>query len=178
MEHVLRAAADELIAHGYIALSIERVAEKAGVNKTTIYRRWPTKKLLVQALVESIGGDPPPTPNTGEVEKDLLTLARATRNRSLEFHKQGLARLFALQIEQSDIRDIGAAIREQLREPWRQALRAAIERGELDAATDIALVLEAIVSTIVQRVVKAEYPADEAFLGAVVKLILDGVRAR
>ena len=40
---VLRAAIEELSTNGYSALRVEDVAARAGVNKTTVYRRWPTK---------------------------------------------------------------------------------------------------------------------------------------
>ncbi|HTU08287.1 MAG TPA: helix-turn-helix domain-containing protein, partial [Trebonia sp.] len=37
---VLRAAIEELNDSGYSEASVERVAQRAGVAKTTIYRRW------------------------------------------------------------------------------------------------------------------------------------------
>ena len=46
---VLRATAEELGRVGFAALRIEDVALRSGVNKTTIYRRWPTKQELVRA---------------------------------------------------------------------------------------------------------------------------------
>ena len=49
VQEVLTATAEELGRSGYAALRIEDVAERAGVNKTTIYRRWPTKAALVKA---------------------------------------------------------------------------------------------------------------------------------
>ena len=45
---VLEATLDELGLVGYGALSVEQVATRAGVNKTTVYRRWPTKAALVE----------------------------------------------------------------------------------------------------------------------------------
>ncbi len=44
---ILSAAADELIAHGYAALTIEAVCARAHTGKASIYRRWPSKQLLV-----------------------------------------------------------------------------------------------------------------------------------
>ena len=48
-EAIVAAAIDELIANGYSGLSIEAVAARAGVAKTTIYRRWAGKDELVLA---------------------------------------------------------------------------------------------------------------------------------
>jgi len=176
LERVLDATSQELREHGYLAMSFERVAEKAGVNKSTIYRRWPTKRHLVESLVASLSGDLFQAPNTGSIVSDLLLLAQSSRDRSVQFHRQGLARVFALQIEHPDIKDIGAVFREQLREPWFEALRVAVARGELHENTDVALVVEVIVSTIALRVVKEEREANDLFLKALVNLVLDGVR--
>ena len=49
---ILRAAADLLSEVGYDRLSIEATAVRAGVAKTTIYRRWPDKAALIAAVVE------------------------------------------------------------------------------------------------------------------------------
>ena len=43
---ILTAAAELLAERGLAAMSIEEVAARAGVGKTTIYRRWPSKGLL------------------------------------------------------------------------------------------------------------------------------------
>lgn len=52
---------------------IDDVARKAGVNKTTVYRRWPTKDALVQAAFERFGGVPPVV-NMGSLRDDLRIL--------------------------------------------------------------------------------------------------------
>lgn len=49
---VLDATLDELGRTGYEALTLERVATRAGVNRTTIFRRWPNKAELVRAAME------------------------------------------------------------------------------------------------------------------------------
>jgi AcrR family transcriptional regulator len=47
---VMEATLAELALTGYGALRIEDVAVRAGVNKTTVYRRWPTKEELVPGV--------------------------------------------------------------------------------------------------------------------------------
>src|SRR4029078_13124760 len=48
---ILEAALEELGAVGYGALTIEGVAARAGVGKSTIYRHWPGELPLVQGAV-------------------------------------------------------------------------------------------------------------------------------
>src|SRR5690242_19998564 len=58
---------------GFSRLRIEEIAAQAGVNKTTIYRRWPTRaELVVAALTRHAA--PPHVVETGHLEDDLLEL--------------------------------------------------------------------------------------------------------
>ncbi|MBN6052035.1 TetR/AcrR family transcriptional regulator, partial [Nonomuraea sp. RK-328] len=67
----------ELVDKGYAALTVEGVAQRAGVHKTTVYRRWKDREsLLVDALAEHMAADVP-VPDTGTVEGDLRALARS-----------------------------------------------------------------------------------------------------
>lgn len=50
---IVTATLDELARHGLEGLSIPRVAAAAMVNKTTVYRRWPTREALVAAALEA-----------------------------------------------------------------------------------------------------------------------------
>src|SRR5688500_2141948 len=70
---VLEAAMAEMRARGYDAMSVDRVAERAGVAKTTIYRRWPSKAELVIALVAGLRGAVPFEPS-GDPRHDLTEL--------------------------------------------------------------------------------------------------------
>src|SRR6185437_11155783 len=64
---ILTATADLLAERGLAAMSIEEVAARAGVGKTTIYRRWPSKGLLaLDAFVISFRAEQP-LPDTGSL---------------------------------------------------------------------------------------------------------------
>src|SRR5690349_6416286 len=54
VERVLLASAEVLGEVGYAAFRVEDVAARSGVNKTTIYRRWPTRPELVAATMRRI----------------------------------------------------------------------------------------------------------------------------
>lgn len=59
---------------GYTGLRIDDVAENAGVSKTTIYRRWPTKAALVVDVLRALKAEQIPMPETGDFEEDLRLL--------------------------------------------------------------------------------------------------------
>ena len=74
---MLGATADLLAEVGYEALTFEAVAQRAGVHKTTVYRRWPTKPDLVADAARERSVQLVEVPDTGTLLGDLTALARA-----------------------------------------------------------------------------------------------------
>ncbi len=74
---ILAAAAELLLARGLSAVSMDAVAERAGVSKATIYRWWPTKETLaLDALYTEWAAARPSPRDTGTLRGDLLALLR------------------------------------------------------------------------------------------------------
>src|SRR5580693_3020763 len=74
---VLAATLAELSETGYAALTVEAVARRAGVHKTTVYRRWPEREaLVIDALTDHVAAEVP-VPDTGSIDTDLRELARS-----------------------------------------------------------------------------------------------------
>jgi AcrR family transcriptional regulator len=71
---VLEATIEELALSGYAGLALERVAARAGVNRTTIFRRWPTKPELVRAALQRATGALNFDWDTGSLRGDLKML--------------------------------------------------------------------------------------------------------
>jgi AcrR family transcriptional regulator len=80
-EAILRAARDELADGGYARLTMDRVARRAGTNKTVIYRRWPNRAALALAAYHQFAGEPEGPPDTGALRSDVLALLRGTAER-------------------------------------------------------------------------------------------------
>jgi AcrR family transcriptional regulator len=70
-EDVLQATADLVAEVGLERTTIDEIAARSGVAKTTIYRHWPTKQALLIAAVRSCL-EYAPTPNTGDLRADLV----------------------------------------------------------------------------------------------------------
>jgi AcrR family transcriptional regulator len=75
-EAVLRAIIDELNDHGYAGATVERVAERADVAKTTIYRRWGNLDGLLADFMAEHAAREIPAPDEGDLDADLHALAR------------------------------------------------------------------------------------------------------
>ncbi|MFI9816103.1 TetR/AcrR family transcriptional regulator [Saccharothrix variisporea] len=74
-EAVLAATYAELVEHGYLGLTVENVATRAGVHKTTVYRRWATIDVLIADALDQARGTDWPVPDTGTLEGDLIAIA-------------------------------------------------------------------------------------------------------
>src|SRR6185369_2792274 len=90
---VLAATLAELAGAGYAGLRVEDVAARAKVNKTTVYRRWPTKEDLVRAALLSMTAEVSEAPNTGSLRGDLLAIARVMVELTASAEMQGIARI-------------------------------------------------------------------------------------
>jgi AcrR family transcriptional regulator len=173
---VLRATAEELGLRGYAALRVDAVAERSGVNKTTIYRRWPTKVDLVTAAIRHYA-DAPEAPDEGTVRADLLALVQHMVARAGGPLGRGIIR--AIQAERSHpevdlVTQKLAAAHLRVR---RAVIERAIERSELPDDTDAELVVELVFAPVIRRVVHTNRRADEAFLASVVDVVLAGARS-
>jgi AcrR family transcriptional regulator len=132
---VLAAVESELAEHGYDGLTIEAVAARSGVHRTTLYRRWKTVPGLLVDLLEAGADDSWEPADTGSLEGDLIEVNR-------EVHAALTARPSITQaVIAASFRTPEAA--EALTRFWedryaRTALvvRRAVERGELTTDVD------------------------------------------
>src|SRR3954469_15131123 len=101
---VLEAVEAVLGEQGYAAVTVDGVAERAGVHKTTVYRRWATKEALVADALRERSRVAVPIPDTGTLLGDLTALARsvATNIGSAEGTKMART-LFAAAVTDPDV---------------------------------------------------------------------------
>lgn len=174
---VLGAAARELATRGYAGFRIEEVASTAGVNKTTIYRRWPTKADLVEAALREIAPHSRERPRTGSVERDLFELLR----RFVQWQKtpQGasIVRMVHLEAREPALERIVAHLREESLDPWMAALDEGKARGEIRTDVDGRLLTEMILVPTMVRLHRFCEPVDDPTLATIVRIVVAGARS-
>jgi AcrR family transcriptional regulator len=152
-EAIVAAAIDELMANGYAGMTIEGVAARAGVAKTTIYRRWAGKDELVLAALSKVKGPLPQPPGTS-VRADLTYILEQIRTRWLDStHGRLMQRLAADGYARPDVY---SRFRDQVVRPRQQVtfdvLRRGAERGEIRSDFDPAWVSDVLTSPIIAAV--------------------------
>ena len=174
---ILTATADLLAERGLAAMSIEEVAARAGVGKTTIYRRWPSKGLLaLDAFVISFRAEQP-QPDTGTLRGDMLSALHAWV-RAVTQTTMG-PMLTGLIAEAQHDPELRGAWRDRVLEPLRTQHRVmldrAIERGEIPASVDRDVVLDLFFGAAEHRLLLGHLPMTGDFIAEVVDMILTGI---
>jgi len=160
---VLEATLAALAETGYTALSIDDIARRAGVHKTTVYRRWQTRENLVaDALTEQMAAGIA-IPDTGNVETDLRQLARAFVGWMIgPIGRAMLATI--LSQDATRVPEIAEIKRRLVDDRFRRAepvVIRGIERGDLPAGTDPAEVIKTLIAPIYLRLLVTAEPIDE-----------------
>jgi len=175
VDDVLKATLEEIGRSGYEALRVEDVASRSGVNKTTIYRRWPTKLDLVSAAMRHMA-PPPDPPETGSVRSDLLSLLHALVRHAESPLGRGIVRMMMNEGTHPEVGLVRRAVATDHVRVRSLVVERAIERGELPPDTDIDLVVELTFAPVVRRVIHALSADDDGFIEAAVDVVLTGVR--
>ena len=160
---------------GYDQMSVDDVAGRAGVHKTTVYRRWPTKSDLVFDAVSEQSAEAVPVPDEGDLLADLRAFAReivgnigteggARTSRSIVAAAATSEELSgAMQAFWSD-RLAGSAV----------IVERAVERGELPAGSDPNLIVEALIGPLWVRLMLTGEPITDELADRVAELVAAG----
>jgi AcrR family transcriptional regulator len=142
---------------GYGALTIEAVASRAGVGKTTIYRRWPSK---LELAIEAVSEMQPalPTEDTGSLMGDFIAFQRGQIARVAPGPLPRIVpRLIAESVSDDPLYE---AVQRKLIAPLRAAigevLRRGVDRGELRGDLDLDLATDIVHGTVVYRILMSQ----------------------
>jgi AcrR family transcriptional regulator len=171
---ILEATLDHLGRRGYARLSVEDVARRAGVNKTSVYRRWPTKSELVRAALSSLRQKDWAPPDTGALRTDLVELLRHTLAKLSA--PRGSSIIRALMAERDA--ELGALARKMREQQYAEdavVFERAARRGELAKNADTRLLLEFLTAPILRRLFIARDKVDDEYIAQLVDVFLRGV---
>lgn len=168
------AAVEELVRTGFSGLSMEAVADRAKVNKTTVYRRWPTRGALVRAAILASTRRVFEHTDTGHLRSDLLELLRGVR-RSLD-SALGRGVTVALMAEDPRIRQLAKSVRKEGANASHEVLKRAVARGELPASVNRQLILDLLFGPLEQKLVIEGESVDDAWCETLVDFVLAGAQ--
>ncbi len=173
----MRAASDLLEHVGYAALTMDAVAAKAGVGKTTIYRRWPNRAALAMEVFLANTDDESPFPDTGSAREDFRLHLRSLAD---PLTTASFARVIAALVAETHYdSDLADAFLERYIAVRRTAattlVTRGITRGELRDGVDPDVVIDALYGPLYYRLMVSHAPIDAAFTDALVEHVMNGV---
>jgi AcrR family transcriptional regulator len=171
------AVIDLLDEQGLAGITFEAVAARAGVAKSTVYRRWPTKEELVFDAVQQLKGPLPELAGVS-VRDDLLRLMQNMRTMWVDTqHGRVMRRLIA---EGDADSALYQKCRERLVTPRQSAIRAVLDRGiaagQLRADLDLAWVIDLFGAPIILSVLTHRGGVEADQVEFTVDLVLSGLR--
>lgn len=171
---VLAAAAALIVEVGMTGFSMDVVAQRAGVAKTTIYRRWSSREALVldvmRAMVER-----QPVPDTGSVRSDLHAylgdlVDRIEARRRLDV----LPQMIAAAVHDGQLRSSLDEFIKCRQQPLRSILLRAKRRGELAEAFDVDVAVDSVLGALTYRQLLTSEPITPRFAERLLDATLSG----
>jgi len=159
---VLRAVVEVLTENGYAGATVERIAARAGIAKTTIYRRWGGLNGLLADLMAGYAGRQIPVPDEGNLGADLRMLSRSVVA-SLQDPaiRTAFTSIVAAAAEDPAARDTLARFVAARAALMAVIVNRATERGEVPPGTDAAEVVQIVTAQLYYRLITAEEPLSQ-----------------
>ncbi len=176
---ILRAANELLEGWGFAAVTVEAIAERAGVSKATVYRWWPNRAAVVMDGFLSTVSSEVPFPHTGCAKEDI----RLHMRRLAEAFGGKMGRTVAALIAEGQA---DPELAEALRLRWlsvrrteaREILELGVARGELREDLDLEVAVDVLYGPIYYRLLVGHAPLDEGLADALADQIFAGLGAR
>lgn len=169
---VLDATLQELLAHGFGGVSVDRVAARAGISRATLYRRWGGRDGLVLDAVEWFGVSHADVPDSGDLDEDLRRWARSVQGLLTDPMTGALVRAVLLADSQG-AHDVRQRFWRSRLQRVRPIVERAVARGQIPDDTDIDEVIRHVGAPLYYRFLVLDEPvtAEAADLAAAVTAI-------
>jgi AcrR family transcriptional regulator len=177
---VLAAAGELLLEAGLAEVTFDKVATRSGASKVTLYKWWPSPGALALEAYFAAVEETLAFPNTGDIERDLLTQLQSFV--ALLTERDGgpvIAKLVGA--AQTDP-DLAAALSKSYVLPRRQLavdrLAIAQNQGQIRPDVDPEVIVDQLWGACYHRLLLPGKPLTTAFASALVRNLMDGVRLR
>jgi AcrR family transcriptional regulator len=169
---ILEAVLEELGEVGYGALTIESVAARAGVGKSTIYRHWPGKLALVEDAFRTLKAVAL-VPESGTLRERLIGfLEQVAQFVEESTYSACMPALIDAAERDPQVRAFHCEFSSERRALLVDVLRAAVTSKELPKDTDPELLADALVGPIIMRRLMFFEPFDPKQVPALVDQVL------
>ncbi|MDZ8031401.1 TetR/AcrR family transcriptional regulator [Nostoc sp. DedSLP04] len=174
---ILQATLDLLAEVGYESMSIEAIASRAGVGKTTIYRRYTSKEELVADAIESLRDDLA-IPDTGSFWGDMdILIKNAAKKIDSPLGRQTLALIVSTASSNPQFAEVYWTKYTKLRrEAFSKILKRAKSRGEIHNNADVDLIIDLVSGSLYYALIfKPTAEPVEAYMRRTINLLLKGI---
>jgi AcrR family transcriptional regulator len=169
---VLAATFELLYEGGVGGLSVDEVARRSGVAKTTIYRHWPNREALVIDACNRISGEHD-IPDTGSLQGDLKAiLTNIAHQLQTANWSSVLPSIVDIAEREPEFADLHSQIQHGHAAPLRQVLMRAIDKNELSPSADLATIVAALLGPLFYRRWFSREPIDEQFVDTIINLAI------
>lgn len=176
VDEALLAATLELTGEfGINGMSMDDLAQRVGVSKATIYRRWPSKEALVlDALRHAMR--PFDHVDTGSLRGDLVEFLHELGDRMSNGRTADvLPHLLGVAVHDPALRGSLDEYVRYRRQPLRVILERGVARGELPAPSDVDVLIDALIGPFAYRRLFSRDPLDGVFVDRLLQIVLPGV---
>ncbi len=167
---VLSAAYEVVAQDGYNGLTVEAVAERSGVHKTTIYRRWGSVESVLFDAVMARAEEAIPLDRTADCRTDLITMAHSVATNLSDPVAQAVAAAILSRRADRQLRELSERFWESRIGAAAQIVIDGQDAGEFDVAIDPRIAIEMIIGPIWFRSMVLRAPVDDAFVESLVDL--------
>jgi AcrR family transcriptional regulator len=177
-------ATRELVAEvGFVRLTMEAIASRAGVGKQTIYRWWPSKGSVVfDALLDEMveGSGPQLLAATGDVVQDFRTTLEGSVGEFTDPNRDKLLRTILAEVQHDPV--LSQELIDRLLRPQFDAaierIRAAQEAGQIDADLDPRIAMEMLFGPMLHRWLLRAAPLDRSYVDRLLDHAFRGLSSR
>ncbi len=175
---ILAATLDLLAEFGYGRTSLDAVAERAGVSKPTLYRRWSSKKDLVIAAIERFG-DSATLPEGGDARQRVTTFVEEWWNLAASPEQAIVPKVFAELLGEAQRHpELNQAVHRMFlssrRAQIRHLLGDAVADGELRPDLDLDDAIDVLIGTLLFRRLISDGPVSPEAARRIVDIVFDG----